>query len=269
MSSSTTDAAQALVAVTMPDPGPNVDQAKLVAWCVTSGELVEEGEPICVVSVDGDHAEVLSASAGRVASRLLGVGAQVGAGTTLAELEPIEAGPEEQEPEEPEPAEAEPEESEAGGPEPEPTLVTFGWLYAPNDTNVVAEEAEPSTNGHEPAWAADVRAWINDLRVTVELDPEANPEPKLEATGPVPAEIVESSPDPAPEPEPDPEPEPEAPPESRPTPPPLEMARFHSPAVRQLAAEHDVDLAEIVGTGREGRIRKEDVLAALAALEDA
>ena len=57
----------------------------------------------------------------------------------------------------------------------------------------------------------------------------------------------------APEPEPDPEPEPE------PEPAPL------SPAVRKLVAEHDLDPGEIEGTGKDGRLTKDDVEAWLAA----
>jgi pyruvate dehydrogenase E2 component (dihydrolipoamide acetyltransferase) len=39
-----------------------------------------------------------------------------------------------------------------------------------------------------------------------------------------------------------------------------------SPLVRRLASEHAVDLTSIVGTGREGRIRRDDVLAAVSAV---
>ena len=41
--------------------------------------------------------------------------------------------------------------------------------------------------------------------------------------------------------------------------------RRHSPVVRRLAAEHDVDVAVIVGTGGGGRVTKADVLAYVAA----
>ena len=37
--------------------------------------------------------------------------------------------------------------------------------------------------------------------------------------------------------------------------------RRYSPVVQRIADEHDVDLDEIEGTGREGRVRKQDVLA--------
>jgi pyruvate/2-oxoglutarate dehydrogenase complex dihydrolipoamide acyltransferase (E2) component len=38
-------------------------------------------------------------------------------------------------------------------------------------------------------------------------------------------------------------------------------ARRYSPVVQRIADEHDVDLGEVEGTGREGRVRKQDVLA--------
>jgi 2-oxoglutarate dehydrogenase E2 component (dihydrolipoamide succinyltransferase) len=37
----------------------------------------------------------------------------------------------------------------------------------------------------------------------------------------------------------------------------------YSPAVLRLAAEHDVDLSSLSGTGQDGRVRKQDVLAAI------
>ncbi len=40
-------------------------------------------------------------------------------------------------------------------------------------------------------------------------------------------------------------------------------ARRYSPVVQRVAAEHDVDLSEVPGTGRDGRVRKQDVLAFL------
>ncbi|MBA3328199.1 MAG: 2-oxo acid dehydrogenase subunit E2, partial [Solirubrobacterales bacterium] len=37
--------------------------------------------------------------------------------------------------------------------------------------------------------------------------------------------------------------------------------RRHSPVVQRIAAEHDVDLERVEGTGRDGRVRKQDVMA--------
>jgi pyruvate/2-oxoglutarate dehydrogenase complex dihydrolipoamide acyltransferase (E2) component len=74
-----------------------------------------------------------------------------------------------------------------------------------------------------------------------------------------------------PEPEPEPEPEAEAEPEPAPaatTPAPTSAAprrngngRRYSPVVQRIAAEHDINLDTITGTGRGGRVRKQDVLA--------
>jgi len=43
---------------------------------------------------------------------------------------------------------------------------------------------------------------------------------------------------------------------------------YHSPVVQRLADERGVDLTGVVGTGRSGRVRKQDVLAAARASED-
>src|SRR4051794_10122989 len=37
--------------------------------------------------------------------------------------------------------------------------------------------------------------------------------------------------------------------------------RRYSPVVMRIAAEHEVDLSQVEGTGRDGRVRKQDVLA--------
>ncbi len=62
---------------------------------------------------------------------------------------------------------------------------------------------------------------------------------------------------------------PSSPPAARPSPPSTARsgaaARRYSPVVQRIAAEHDVDLDLIEGTGREGRVRKQDVMAVVEA----
>jgi pyruvate/2-oxoglutarate dehydrogenase complex dihydrolipoamide acyltransferase (E2) component len=51
------------------------------------------------------------------------------------------------------------------------------------------------------------------------------------------------------------------PPSPTPAPPRENGRRRYSPVVQRIAAEHDIDLSAIEGTGRDGRVRKQDVLA--------
>jgi pyruvate/2-oxoglutarate dehydrogenase complex dihydrolipoamide acyltransferase (E2) component len=45
-------------------------------------------------------------------------------------------------------------------------------------------------------------------------------------------------------------------------------SRRYSPVVQRMAAEHDVDLDQVPGTGRDGRVRKQDVLAFIDSQQD-
>jgi len=83
-------------------------------------------------------------------------------------------------------------------------------------------------------------------------EPRAQPKPQ-------------AAPAPAPQPERAPEPKPE-PAQAQPTPQAASQgadgAPYVTPLVRKLAAENNIDLTSITGTGVGGRIRKQDVLAA-------
>jgi pyruvate/2-oxoglutarate dehydrogenase complex dihydrolipoamide acyltransferase (E2) component len=48
---------------------------------------------------------------------------------------------------------------------------------------------------------------------------------------------------------------------------PQERPRHYSPVVQRIATEHGIDLDAVVGTGRGGRVRKQDVLAVVEAAE--
>jgi 2-oxoglutarate dehydrogenase E2 component (dihydrolipoamide succinyltransferase) len=111
--------------------------------------------------------------------------------------------------------------------------------------------------------------------------------PQEQAPAPAPAAAAQPAPqqpDPAPQ-QPAPAPQQPAPapqqpaPAPRPTPAPQQQApapasdgegpNYVTPLVRKLAAEHDVDLSSLKGTGVGGRIRKQDVLAAAEAAKAA
>jgi pyruvate/2-oxoglutarate dehydrogenase complex dihydrolipoamide acyltransferase (E2) component len=74
------------------------------------------------------------------------------------------------------------------------------------------------------------------------------------ATGQTPVEAT-ATPSPAPD---------TATPDDAPRERPARGARRYSPVVQRIAAEHDVDLDQVQGTGRDGRVRKQDVLAFMA-----
>ncbi|MGH3562232.1 MAG: 2-oxoglutarate dehydrogenase, E2 component, dihydrolipoamide succinyltransferase, partial [Mycobacterium sp.] len=80
-------------------------------------------------------------------------------------------------------------------------------------------------------------------------EPAAKPEPR-----PEPAPEPAAKPEPQPAPAPKPEPAPAAATAAEPTP-------YVTPLVRKLAADNNVDLGQVTGTGVGGRIRKQDVLA--------
>jgi pyruvate/2-oxoglutarate dehydrogenase complex dihydrolipoamide acyltransferase (E2) component len=75
------------------------------------------------------------------------------------------------------------------------------------------------------------------------------------ATGETPADATAT---PSPEPA-------TATPDDAPRQRPAQGPRRYSPVVQRIAAEHDVDLEQVQGTGRGGRVRKQDVLAFLQA----
>ena len=95
--------------------------------------------------------------------------------------------------------------------------------------------------------------------------PEARPAPQPEpAAKPVPPPQPE--PMPAPQAKPEPAPQPRA--ESAPT-TGAASSPYVTPLVRKLAAENNIDLNEVSGTGVGGRIRKQDVLSAAQQKEEA
>ncbi len=95
--------------------------------------------------------------------------------------------------------------------------------------------------------------------------PEARPEPQPEPAA-KPAPPAQPEPTPAPQAKPEPAPQPRA--ESAPT-TGAASAPYVTPLVRKLAAENNIDLSEVSGTGVGGRIRKQDVLSAAQQKEEA
>ncbi|ORV12758.1 2-oxoglutarate dehydrogenase, E2 component, dihydrolipoamide succinyltransferase [Mycobacterium celatum] len=91
--------------------------------------------------------------------------------------------------------------------------------------------------------------------------PAAKPAPEPQAP---PAPQSQAKPEAKPAPPPEPAPQPEAKPEPAPA-AQAPTTPYVTPLVRKLAADNNIDLNEVTGTGVGGRIRKQDVLAAAEA----
>ncbi len=113
------------------------------------------------------------------------------------------------------------------------------WRVAPGD-RVEAEQTvcEISTDKIDTEVPAPVDGVIAEIIVGVE---------ETVAVGAVLARIATG--------------DPVLPPADAPAPPRANGRRRYSPVVQRIAAEHAIDLDAVIGTGRDGRVRKQDVLA--------
>ncbi len=234
------------VSVTMPRLGESVTEGTVTRWLKKEGERVEIDEPLLEVSTDKVDTEIPSPAAGTVTAikvqedetvevgvelAIINDGANDGADDGAAEPEPAAAAPA---------AAASEPEAPAAAPEP---------VAAPPDP-APAAAPEPVAAPPDPA-------------------PAAAPEPA--AAPPDPAQVAAAPP--AAAAAPPAAPAPAASPSAAPTAPPPTPGSaasvpgassgegtYVTPLVRKLAAEHDVDLGTLQGTGVGGRIRKQDVL---------
>jgi pyruvate dehydrogenase E2 component (dihydrolipoamide acetyltransferase) len=169
------------------------------------------------------------------------------------------------------------------------------WLKQVGDTVAVDEPLlEVSTDKVDTEIPSPVAGTLLEIKVaedeTVEVGAalalvgEAGAAPAAEAkpAAPAPEPTPEPTPEPAAEPTPEPAPEPTpAPAAAKPAPaapaapahakpttessPAIQPGGYVTPLVRKLAAQHNVDLDSVQGSGVGGRIRKEDILQAAAA----
>jgi pyruvate dehydrogenase E2 component (dihydrolipoamide acetyltransferase) len=244
------------VDVVMPQMGVSVSEGTITKWLKGEGETVEADEPLLEISTDKVDTEVPSPASGTVRQILAQEGETVAVGTKIAVIAP-EGAPEEV----PEAAPPEPATAQAA----EEASVAAG---AEGETPT-AEKVEA-----EPTAAAPAEAPAAELEATPPAEaPAAEPQaPEAEVPAPAPA------PAPAPEPEPEPEPAPEP---EEPTPEPVAAAvpeaapaeegdgrreaKFVSPVVARIASEHGIDVSQLEGTGRGGRVTKKDILSHIEA----
>ncbi|MEV5752947.1 2-oxoglutarate dehydrogenase, E2 component, dihydrolipoamide succinyltransferase [Actinoallomurus sp. NPDC052308] len=196
------------------------------------GESVTEGTVTRWLKKEGERVEadepLLEVSTDKVDTEIPSPAAGVLSSITVAEDETVEVGAELAviAQEGEATADAAPQQEQAQ-PEPAQQEAPAPQPSAPAQP----EPQQPSAPSWPPAPAAQPAAAA----------PQSRPEPRQEAPAPAPAPQQEAAEQPSGE------------------------SPYVTPLVRKLAAEHDVDLATVKGTGVGGRIRKQDVLEAARA----
>ena len=216
--------------VTMPQLGESVTEGTVTRWLKKEGERVEADEPLLEVSTDKVDTEIPSPAAGTLQSIKVAEDETVEVGAELAVIgeggeapAPAESGPARQEPAQPD---------------------GNNWEAAP-EAPAQQAPAQPAGNNWEAAPAGHHG----------EAAPEA-PAPAQPAT-PAPSGNGATSGAVTPAGN-----NWEAAPEAPAQQPSGGEGPYVTPLVRKLAAEHNVDLRSLEGTGVGGRIRKQDVLEA-------
>jgi pyruvate dehydrogenase E2 component (dihydrolipoamide acetyltransferase) len=235
--------------VTLPALGESVTEGTITRWLKQPGDSVEVDEPLLEVSTDKVDTEIPSPVAGVLVEIKVGEDETVEVGAELATIGAEGAAPAQQTPQQQAPAqqEAPPQQAEAAEqPEtqaqPEQAATTQeGRETAPGQGDQPAAEREDSGAGQAQEAASEAAR-------------------RQEAPSPAP------TPGQAPGQAPSRDGAPAAQAEKQPS---GDGAAYVTPLVRKLAAEHDVDLSKLTGSGVGGRIRKQDVLEAARSQQQA
>jgi pyruvate dehydrogenase E2 component (dihydrolipoamide acetyltransferase) len=207
----------------MPQLGETVTEGTITKWMKKVGDIVAEDEVLFEVSTDKVDSEVPSPAAGVVAEILVAEGETVDVGTKLAVIS-AEGSPA------PAPAESGAEGAGDGAATPAGSA----------DADLQAEPEAPVSGTPPPEPSPSDEPVQRSARAQEAAAPEAQPA-SAQAVEPQPAE----------------QPTPAAPPAASGDGDP---GRMLSPVVRRLVAEHNLNPAEIRGTGAGGRITRSDVL---------
>lgn len=293
--------------VVMPELGESVTEGTITQWLKAVGDTVSVDEPLLEVSTDKVDTEVPSPVAGvlleiraeeddtiEVGDVIAIIGDAGEAPTTTPAAPAAPAEPE------PAPAAAAPAEPATPAAPAAPAAagaidvvmpelgesVTEGtitqWLKSVGDTVEVDEALlEVSTDKVDTEVPSPIAGTI--VEILFEEDDTVEVGDVIVRIGDKNAAPAPAAPAPTPEPEPEPAPAPAAPaptPQPEPTPDPAPAAPapaakvnagkklpYVTPLVRKLADKHGIDLTTVTGTGIGGRIRKQDVLAAVAAAQ--
>jgi 2-oxoglutarate dehydrogenase E2 component (dihydrolipoamide succinyltransferase) len=205
----------------MPQMGESVVEGTILTWLKHEGDDVAVDDPLVEVSTDKVDTEIPSPVAGKLTKILVAEGDTVEIGTALCEVDESGNGAASTPA-----ADAKAEQTEA-----EPSV----------DEVTEKVEEEPSKEERAAAKTAGADGGSGG--------PQSEAEPPRGARLPPGADGGSGGP------------QSEAEPPRGARLPPGEKGASLSPLVRKLAREHDVDLAQVRGTGSGGRITRDDVLA--------
>lgn len=251
------------VKVTLPQMGEGVTDATVTKWLKQEGEQVKEYDPLVEVNTDKVDTEIPSPASGTILKILQAEGAVVPVNATLVWIG--------------EPGEALPEDEGGAAPAaaaPKATAQPVAAIPTPVPASPMAAKpvpaAQPAAQQPIPAasqpQATPAGGPVSALAAKVAAEHGVNlaavhgsgpggritKEDVLAAAKAGTARFVAGS----------------APAASGPVALPSfdghNMATFLSPVVRKMAAEHNIDVSRIRGTGQGGRVTKADVEAALA-----
>ena len=218
--------------IKMPQLGESVTEGTIERWLVKEGDTVEQYDPLFEVVTDKVNAEVPAEVAGTITKIIVGDGQTVKVGTPLAE---IEAG------------------DGAGAVE--------GNGQAPSQ---VAEQPAAAAEAPQQEASAPAEAPAPAQPQAAAAPPEAAAQPSAPAQGTTEAPRAEAAPA---------QPQAQAQAEAEPQAEEMgeeggggatEGSTRMTPAVRRLVREHNVDVAQIQGTGAAGRVTRDDVLSFVA-----
>ena len=239
--------------VVLPALGESVTEGTVTRWLKQVGDRVEVDEPLVEVSTDKVDTEIPSPIAGVVEAILVAEDETVAVGTPLATIGTGAEAP--AAPAAPAPEAAAPQAASAEA-APAPQQPAAAPAAPPAEASPIAEAPaapEPAVPAAEPAAPAPVEPA--QPASAPAAPPAAAPQQPSTPTAPPAAAAPAPSPAPAPAPA---------------TPAPAGdgdggESTYLTPIVRKLANDLGVDISTVKGTGVGGRIRKEDVLAAVPA----
>ncbi|PYQ45856.1 MAG: 2-oxoglutarate dehydrogenase, E2 component, dihydrolipoamide succinyltransferase [Acidobacteria bacterium] len=233
--------------VIMPQMGESIAEGTITKWMKKVGDRVQRDEPLFEISTDKVDAEIPAPASGVLKEIRVEPGATVPINTVVAiigEGDLASAAPSAAASTSPPaamppgsaaaPPKAPPPTSADGTPAPSTPASTAAFTPPPSSP-------APSPGTPSPGSATSAPTWPSAPAATA--PPSSRPQP---ATTPAPA--------PAP-----PSPPALEKPRADMTPDELRQTRS-SPVVRKIAAEHNVDIRQVPGTGIAGRVTKQDIL---------